>query len=136
MSVATFVANQVASGAMRDDDRRKRTKDRTITVVMDTWTERERGWGQRPDGGSLHLSRDGYDAFVKDFWDREKERNPSGAVPEEYSREDGNPRPFDVPEEVGQHLKSPGRYLTNAQVKAVREGKNPFRGRGTDHVQC
>lgn len=54
-------------------------------VVLVEWTESERGWGQRPDGVSLHLSAEAAKAYIDDYWKREKEYNPSGVVPDEYS---------------------------------------------------
>jgi hypothetical protein len=59
-------------------------------ALLITWTESEAGWGQRPDGASLHLSQEDVTAYIKDYWDREKELNPSGATPHEYSRPDGD----------------------------------------------
>ena len=46
------------------------------------WTEHERGWGCRPDGYSLHRSRDDADKYIADYWDR----MPKDHVPDEYSR--------------------------------------------------
>jgi hypothetical protein len=59
-------------------------------VVMMTWTESESGWGQRCDGATLHLSQDDLTAYIDAYWKREKERNTSGGVPDEYSRPDGD----------------------------------------------
>lgn len=61
------------------------------TVVMQRWYESERGWGQRPDGCSLHLTEKHRVAYCKKYWDDEKKRNTSGEVPDEYSKEDGSP---------------------------------------------
>lgn len=66
------------------------------TVVCQEWLESERGWGCRPDGASLHLTNADLDAYVKEYWEREKQFNPSGAVPDEYSRPDGSPRLIEV----------------------------------------
>ena len=51
------------------------------------WIESERGMGQRPDGASLHLSKEDAEAYVKAYW----ARMPSGSAPEAYSKQDGNP---------------------------------------------
>lgn len=48
------------------------------------WTEYERGWGQRPDGSSLHPNIEEAKKAIKEHWDREKERNPSGRTPDWY----------------------------------------------------
>jgi len=58
-----------------------------MEVLIEEWTEYERGWGQRPDGFSIHLTRKDYDEFIADYWSRQ----PKGHVPDEYSRESGNP---------------------------------------------
>lgn len=43
------------------------------------WTERERGWGQRPDGCSLHSSKQEWERY----WSEAKSRMPKEA-PDEY----------------------------------------------------
>ena len=55
-------------------------------VILVEWTESERGWGQRSDGVSLHLSTEAAQAYVDNYWAEEKKRNPSGDVPYEYVR--------------------------------------------------
>lgn len=58
---------------------------------MIMWTESERGWGQRPDGVSLHENKKDAAQFVKEYWERERARNKSAGitgVPDEYSRPD------------------------------------------------
>lgn len=59
-------------------------------VYLETWTESEAGWGTRPDGVTLHLNKSDYELYVKQYWEKEKERNPSGKTPEEYTRQDNN----------------------------------------------
>lgn len=58
-------------------------------AILMTWTESERGWGCRPDGASLHLSQESLKKYIADYWAKEKERNPSGVTPHEYTRPDG-----------------------------------------------
>jgi hypothetical protein len=53
----------------------------TYTVYRQNWLESERGWGIRPDGYSLHLSRLDRDVYVRQYWDRMPNQ-----VPDEYSR--------------------------------------------------
>lgn len=53
------------------------------------WTEYERGWGQRPDGSTLHLTKEDADAYIKEYWDGMPDR--SLGVPDEYSAP-GTPR--------------------------------------------
>lgn len=49
-----------------------------------TWTESERGWGQRPDGASLHLTQEDVKKYIKKYWD-----GMPDDVPHEYSKNDG-----------------------------------------------
>jgi hypothetical protein len=63
------------------------------TVVCQRWLERERGWGQRPDGYSLHLSETDRKTYCKDYWDKMPDE-----VPDEYSKEDGSPFLLDLDE--------------------------------------
>jgi hypothetical protein len=60
--------------------------------------EKEAGWGSRPDGASLHRTESDRQAYVKDFWEKERKRNPSGKTPDEYSCESGKPFVMDVDE--------------------------------------
>lgn len=87
---------------------------KTYVVVCDFWTESERGWGKRPDGYSYHLSREDYNQYVKEYWEREIEQNDAngGGTPECYSKENGNPQAVDVNEET---------------YEKIKESKNGFR---------
>jgi hypothetical protein len=64
------------------------------TLWMFTWTEYERGWGCRPDGCSLHATKEDALQFVKEYWDRQR-KNDGGKVPHEYSKQDS-----DTPTEI------------------------------------
>jgi len=66
------------------------------SVVVQEWLESEAGWGCRPDGVSLHLNDTDRKQYCELYWKREKERNPSGVTPAEYSRECGSPYIIDV----------------------------------------
>jgi hypothetical protein len=59
-------------------------------AYLQTWTESERGWGQRPDGHSLHKSPEDAKAYIKRFEDDQKALNGPG-VPDEYSFAEGRP---------------------------------------------
>lgn len=61
------------------------------TVVCQKWEESERGWGNRPDGYSLHLNDADRLAFIKSYWDRMPKESP-----DEYSRPCGTPYSCDV----------------------------------------
>lgn len=57
------------------------------TVLCQEWVERERGWGMRPDGFTLHLTKEDHDAWVKRHYARH-----TGPVPDEYTSTVGDPR--------------------------------------------
>ena len=57
-----------------------------MLLVVQRWTESERGWGQRPDGYSVHRSHVDRDAFVQAYWDSMPDETP-----DEYSRPEGSP---------------------------------------------
>jgi len=60
--------------------------DTLYSVVCQHWIESTRGGKRRLDGATLHLARKDRNNFVKEFWDAEKLRNPSGRIPDSYSR--------------------------------------------------
>jgi hypothetical protein len=86
-------------------------------IIRQDWTESERGWGLRPDGYSLHLTRADRDKFIEQYWEREKAYNEEHGVegvPDEYSRPEGDCFEFPV---------------DRTTLNKVREGKYGFRGR-------
>lgn len=83
-------------------------------LVCQKWEESERGWGQRPDGYSLHVSEADRAEYVRAYWAR-----MPAAVPHEYSRPCGTP--YDVEEgEVSEEVLS--------AVRASDLGKRYFGG--------
>ena len=58
-----------------------------------TWTEHERGWGQRPDGLSIHPDEASFHTYRKAHFERN--HVPGGGVPDEYTAPD-----FEAPFEV------------------------------------
>ncbi len=64
----------------------ERARGADVRVLVQKWEETERGWGQRPDGYSIHLSQDDLDAYVKAYWATQPD-----AVPDEYERPCGTP---------------------------------------------
>ncbi len=62
-----------------------------MKVWVQKWTETERGWGQRPDGYTLHENREDIDLFLRAMRKREQQGQPPGYVPDEYSRPEGTP---------------------------------------------
>lgn len=81
-------------------------------VIRQSWTESESGWGQRPDGYTIHLNEADMRAFNQAYWNRENKRNPSGRVPDIYSRPDENPHKVWVDESSYQKLIAQKNQLT------------------------
>lgn len=64
----------------------EKQKSELEEIIYVSWEESEAGWGERPDGCSLHLTKDDFSSFLKDYWNK----MPDNA-PHEYSRPAGNP---------------------------------------------
>lgn len=64
----------------------KEKKLHTFQAVIQSWEESERGWGTEHEGYSVHLTEQDYKEFLKEFLEDEKRKNPSGTVPEVYTR--------------------------------------------------
>lgn len=65
-------------------------------VVCYEWIESERGWGQRPDGISLHQDSSKAAEYIKEYW----ASMPKGETPDEYSRPEQRSTVLDVSEDV------------------------------------
>lgn len=61
-----------------------------MRVLVQQWTETERGWGQRPDGYSIHFSSSQHVEYLTkhDAWLRQQYGDN---VPHEYDYPDGDP---------------------------------------------
>lgn len=70
------------------------------TVVCQEWLETERGWGQRPDGASLHMTNQDRDTYIKEYWDTMPDD-----VPDEYSRPAGSPALIEVDDDTYDKVK-------------------------------
>jgi hypothetical protein len=70
-----------------------------------SYTEYERGWGQRPDGTSYHRSEEDAKAFTKRI-----HGDRSGSVPDEYTNADGPPRLVEVSDALYDHVQVGGNY--------------------------
>lgn len=70
-------------------------------VILVTWTESERGWGCRPDGASLHLTREDAAAFIKEHNDSLPKE-----VPDEYTRADNMGVPCLVDAKLWERIKA------------------------------
>jgi hypothetical protein len=78
------------------------------TVFAQDWDESERGWGVRPDGFTLHLTREDLDEYVKAANARQKayfdkELGP-GITPGEYTRTSGSPQEITVNHKIYRKL--------------------------------
>lgn len=69
-------------------------------VMCQKWEERERGWGRRPFGYSLHLSKSDVPLFVKRYWDSMPDE-----VQDEYISPDGDPYWVVVDEDTYEKVK-------------------------------
>ncbi len=58
-----------------------------MKVIVQKWEESERGWGERPDGYSIHRTEEHRALFVQNIY---KKRDPDD-VPDEYERIAGTP---------------------------------------------
>lgn len=56
------------------------------SVIFQNWVERERGWGIRPDGFTVHRSHEDLQAYIKRYWD-----GMPDSAPAEYSAPEGSP---------------------------------------------
>jgi hypothetical protein len=70
-------------------------------VLCQDWEESERGWGVRPDGYTLHLTRVDWADFVTGY---NNTFNDERTVPDEYTRVNGQPRIVELDKEVYQKL--------------------------------
>lgn len=55
-------------------------------ITVQKWKEKERGWGERPDGYSLHLNDADRLAYIAEYW-----QSMPDTVQDEYSLPDGTP---------------------------------------------
>jgi len=98
---------------------------------MITWTESERGWGQRPDGASLHLTQEDSVAYVEAYWEQEKVRNAAaggGGVPDEYERPDGEGKRVLISTAL---LKVIQESKTGKGIRVSNHTLNEYRGDGS-----
>jgi hypothetical protein len=75
-----------------------------FTAHLQHWTESERGWGQRPDGYSLHLTAELAKQYVVEY----NAKLPSGPAPDEYTFADGGAVEVEVSEKLHQMLQEKG----------------------------
>lgn len=71
-----------------------------------TWTESERGWGQRPDGHSLHATKADWEAYLA-----KHNAQKTTEVPDEYSFPEGELVGVDVDQAMLTKLTNAGGSL-------------------------
>lgn len=84
----------------------------TITVYVQNWIESERGWGQRPDGFSIHVNKPHAEAFVRAY---NAKYNNKAVAPDSYTRADGEPIAVEVDKafytEISRHCSAPDKAV-------------------------
>ena len=95
------LADPLAATRIKDAYRaRRRLREGELIVWIQKWEESERGWGQRPDGYTLHLEFEDINLFVQEMRDNEaKAGYGPGNAPDEYSRPCGRPYQTKVTED-------------------------------------
>lgn len=108
-----------------------------VPAFCQKWEEVERGWGERPDGFSLHISLEGLKRYVQAYWDGMPDQ-----APEEYERPCGTPYEVSITDELSRqiqeagnglrfwqhHYEYPGNGGTDGWIPLPNggHGKNPF----------
>ena len=101
-------------------DNSPETSQQMKTIYIQHWTESERGWGQRPDGISIHASVVDRDAFINEYTAKV---NNKTSVPDDYSFASGNPKVAQIDSEL---LESIGldRFLSDQWLREnIANGK-------------
>lgn len=61
-----------------------------MKVLVQHWTESEAGWGNRPDGVSVHFSGASHKLYVDAYWEAMNIKHGT-RTPDEYEYPDGKP---------------------------------------------
>jgi hypothetical protein len=87
-------------------------------AILDTWTESESGWGQKPDGCSIHLSKEDYKKYIKDYWD-----SMPDSAPVCYERPDGGLREIVVSNKLFKKIEKSngGIRLCESELREIKE---------------
>lgn len=70
-----------------------------LEAVLITWIESERGWGQSPDGCTIHLNEKDYKDYLTEY-----NADLPDEVPEAYSRPEGGLRKVVISEKLHERL--------------------------------
>jgi len=104
------------------------------TAFCQQWEESEAGWGTRPDGYSLHASKEAAERFLKNYAAEQQAeyRKSGGRVPHEYSRPSGTMYECKVSDNIHAVLEAStedGLYDGRLQsLGLVKDGRYPFPG--------
>ncbi|MHA1482453.1 MAG: hypothetical protein ACTSQA_03315 [Candidatus Heimdallarchaeaceae archaeon] len=81
------------------------TRDKKIimekTVIIEGWVESEAGWGTRPDGATIHLTKEDSENYIAGYWDTMPDKTPS-----EYSRPNGVTKVAKVSDDLYKRVKA------------------------------
>lgn len=69
-------------------------------VYCQEWEESERDWGCRPDGHSLHLTKEDFKTYFQEYW-----KGLPDKVPDEYDRPCGIIKEIEVDDDLYQQVK-------------------------------
>jgi hypothetical protein len=71
--------------------------------IFQFWEESERGWGIRPDGCSIHSTKEELNIFIENIY-----KNRGDDVPKEYDRIIGDPMECFISDKLYDKLKQSG----------------------------
>ena len=90
-------------------------------VICQEWCESERGWGIRPDGYSLHLSKADLEQFIKEYWSTMPDETP-----EEYSRPKGKPYLVEIKDKLYRRVESSEKGIRLGEYQITKTNKILF----------
>lgn len=95
--------------------------ENTKIAIIDNWLEIEVGWGDRPDGASIHLTKEDY----KNYVNAHNESLPD-VRPREYSEPGGSPKVVKVSDSLYKEIEESNgglRLWRSSLSELVQEGK-------------
>lgn len=93
------------------------------TVFVQNWEESERGWGTRPDGFTVHISKEQWHTYV-DWYNTTF--NSEKTIPDEYTRVCGKPREVQVSDELYARLEKETTRDLNGRIANAVWGEGRF----------
>ena len=97
-------------------------------LVIQKWEESERGWGERPDGYSVHKSEEDRVQFIDEYWARMKVAYKG--VPDEYERPCGKPYECEVSDISDEQFKLLEESSHGIRQYRVGDNNNRYPGSG------